>query len=173
MSRIPQDVYASNLLRRQSFGYPLRNPRPKDKSNQESFRIGDVGHVDENGEFNILFNISFLPKELQDPDWYFDPAQPAAKPAFSADKIFMTGVKQNLGPRSQSEPRCLHTTCHQCIIDLTWHLKGRLCIYYNRQRRCHTYTPGRRYPIRARGQGAVGQNSGVCCEMRRSMVQLR
>ena len=107
MSRTPQDIYASNLLRRQSFGYPLRNPRPKDRfSSLEGFRIGDVGHIDENGEFNVLFNITSPPETLQNllaPG--FDLAQPPAKPAFNAGKIFMAGVKRKLRPRAESELR--------------------------------------------------------------------
>ena len=105
MSRTPQDVYASNLLRRQSFGYPLRNPRPKDKYSEEGFRIGDVGHVDENGEFNVLFNISSPPKALQDPLVApgFDLAQSPAKSAFDAGKIFMAGVERRR--QAESEQR--------------------------------------------------------------------
>ena len=95
MDSTPQHVYASNLLRRQSFGYPLRNPKPNDQFGLEGFRIGDLGYVDSYGEFNLVFNISSPPKELQDQILDFRLAEPVAKPAFPAKKVFMAGVERN------------------------------------------------------------------------------
>ena len=96
MDSTPQHVYASNLLRRQSFGYPLRNPRAKDKFDLEGFpQIGDVGYVDSYGEFNVVFNVMSPPKELQGQALNFHLTQPVAKLAFNPDTIFMAGVERN------------------------------------------------------------------------------
>ena len=106
MNRSPQDVYASNLLRVQSFGYPLRNPKPKDKFDPEGFRIGDVGYVDDYGEFNCIFNISSLPKELlEDGTQNLPCVGPASKEGFDTGKVLKAGVKQIL-----KEPRYLDIT---------------------------------------------------------------
>ena len=104
MDRTLQHIYASNLLRRQSYGYPLRNPRPKDKSDPEGLRIGDVGYVNKHGEFNLVFNIHSPPKELQDHTLNFLLSQPVTKPMFDPDKVLMAGVKRDLR-RAESEPR--------------------------------------------------------------------
>ena len=104
--RTPQDVYASNLLRVQNFGYPLRNPKPEDRFDPEGFRIGDVGYVDDYGKFNKVFNISSLPKELLEDGIQSLPLdQPVGEEAFDTGKIFRAGVKQLL-----EEPRYFHTT---------------------------------------------------------------
>ena len=105
MGRTPQHIYASNLLRRQSFGYPLRNPRPKDNSDSEGLRIGDVGYVDKHGKFNLVFNIHSPPKEPQDHTLNFSLSQPVAQRVFDADKVLMAGVKRDLRPQAKSEPR--------------------------------------------------------------------
>ena len=100
MGSNPQHIYASNLLRQQSFGYPLRNPRPKDKFDPEGFRIGDVGHVDGNGKFNLVLNICSPPKELEGQIPSFHLVQPVGEPAFKPKKVLMAGVKRIL-----KEPR--------------------------------------------------------------------
>ena len=109
-----QHVYAANL--RQNFGYPLRNPKPNSRLGQpyvnEGFQIGDVGYVDDYGEFIWLFNIKFplpgkekLPEEFHDrslnpPDELIEFAQPVAEQAIKLEKVFMAGVVPNL-----EEPR--------------------------------------------------------------------
>ena len=105
MDKTPQHIYASNLLRRQSFGYPLRNPRPKDKSDSEGLRIGDVGYINKHGEFNTVFNIHSPPKELHDHTLNFLLSQPVAKRVFDADRVLMAGVERDLRPRVELEPR--------------------------------------------------------------------
>ena len=115
MSRTPQDIYASNLLRGQSFGYPLRDPKPNDKSDLEGFRIGDVGYIDDYGEFNWIFNIRSLPKELLEDGIHNLPLDlPAGKQAFTAEKVFMAGVKQVL-----EEPRYIHIIVNVKVSLLT------------------------------------------------------
>ena len=104
MDRTPQHIYASNLLRRQSFGYPLRNPRPKDKSDSEGLQIGDVGYVNKHGEFIPVFNIHSPPKELKHSPLNFPLSRPVAKRVFEADRVLMSGVKQDLR-REESGPR--------------------------------------------------------------------
>ena len=97
MNRTPQDVYASNLLREQSSGYPLRIPKPTDKSHLEGLQIGDVGYIDDYGEFNVVFNINFLPRELlEDGVQNFPLIQPVGKVAFDTGHVFKAGVKQIL-----------------------------------------------------------------------------
>lgn len=95
MNRTPQHVYASNLLREQRFGYPLRNPRPKDKFDEEGFQIGDVGYIDKNGKFNWVLHISSPPQELQDRIQGFHVLQPVYEPAFGAKKVFTAGVQRD------------------------------------------------------------------------------
>ena len=58
MSRTPQEIYASNLLCEQTFGYPLRNPIPGG-SNADGLRIGDVGYINTHGEFKAIFNMDY------------------------------------------------------------------------------------------------------------------
>ena len=105
MPRALQDVYASNLLRAQNFGYPLGDPRPKYESDLEGLQVGDVGYVDDYGEFNSAFNISSPPKELQGkiPGFHF--SYPISTPAFPSGTVFMAGVK-----RIPDYPRYRHTT---------------------------------------------------------------
>ena len=61
MDESPQNLYAKNL--RQSFGYPLRFPEPKPglplSYEEHGLQIGDVGYVDDDGRFEVLFNICF------------------------------------------------------------------------------------------------------------------
>lgn len=114
MGNTPQHVYASHL--RQNLGYPLRNPRPNSILTQpyseEGFQIGDVGYVDDYGEFNLVFNINFPPEELQGQNLSFPPdkpiqfAQPVASQAINPNTVLMTGVERNLRP----SPRYFHIT---------------------------------------------------------------
>ena len=98
--RTPQNIYASNLLRVQSFGYPLRNPKPKDKFDPEGFRIGDVGYVDDYGKFNCVFNISFLPKELLKDDIQSLPLdQPASEEHLTLEKSSGLASDRSWGSR--------------------------------------------------------------------------
>ena len=94
MDRTPQDVYASNLLREQHFGYPLRKPEPKDASDFEGYRIGDVGYVGHYGDFNRVCNLIELHQELQEPLRRFSGKE------FPAEMVLKAGVKQTL-----KEPR--------------------------------------------------------------------
>ena len=107
MRRAHQHVYASNLLRGQDFGYPLRNPKPDDKSAQEGLQVGDVGHVDENGKFHQILNIRCLPQELQGRIPGFNLVQPVGELEFKPKKVIVAGVKR-IATRSQ--PRYLHVT---------------------------------------------------------------
>ena len=95
MRRTPQQVYASNLLREPDlWGYPLRNPSPKDKSNLEGLQVGDVGYVDGNGKFNWVLNIRFPPEGLQGRIQRFDLALPVGEREFKPGKVIRAGVKQ-------------------------------------------------------------------------------
>ena len=106
MRRTPQQVYASNLLREPDlWGYPLRNPSPKDKSNPEGLQVGDVGYVDENGKFNWVLNIRFPPEGLQGRIPSFDLALPVGELEFKPGKVIRAGVKQIL-----DDPRYFHTS---------------------------------------------------------------
>ena len=61
MDEPPQSLYAKYL--RQPFGYPLRSPEPKpglpSSYGELGLHIGDVGYVDDNGMFQVQFNICF------------------------------------------------------------------------------------------------------------------
>jgi len=103
----PQGVYATNL--QQNRGYPLRIPKPSAKLgspyDKEGLQIGDVGYVNDYGEFIRLFNIFFpLPDE---PRGLHDvpPVKPIPQDtvaftkhslALPEDHLFMTGVKRQL-----------------------------------------------------------------------------
>ncbi|KAG9308485.1 hypothetical protein JVU11DRAFT_11829 [Chiua virens] len=69
-----QHVYATNLT--QKYGYPLRNPQPDselpDTYKTDGLQIGDIGHVDHYGKFNLFFNIKFPPDHLS--KWKFPPS---------------------------------------------------------------------------------------------------
>ena len=94
MDRTLQDVYASNLLRGQQFGYPLRNPEPNDASDLEGYQIGDVGYVGDYGDFNQVCNLIELHKELQ------EPLRQSSRKMFQAETVLKAGVRQTL-----KEPR--------------------------------------------------------------------
>ena len=96
MRRTRQDVYASNLLRAQDFGYPLRNPRPKDPSDSEGLQVGDVGYVDGDGKFNWVLNIGFPPNGLQNQIPSFHLPLPVGRREFKPGEVFMSGVKRIL-----------------------------------------------------------------------------
>ncbi|KAI6012903.1 hypothetical protein BKA83DRAFT_4364678 [Pisolithus microcarpus] len=59
MKDSPQDVYAKHLP--YDYGYPLRGPEPMsglpETYQDDGLQIGDVGIVDKNGQFDVLFNI--------------------------------------------------------------------------------------------------------------------
>ncbi|KAF8415203.1 hypothetical protein L210DRAFT_2747694 [Boletus edulis BED1] len=63
MCESPQDVYAKYLP--SNHGYPLWFPEPSStlpsSYKADGLQIGDVGYVDGDGAFNVLFNISFRP----------------------------------------------------------------------------------------------------------------
>lgn len=101
MNHTLQDIYASNLLWGQNFGYPLRDPKPSDKFDLESLQIGDVGYINNYSEFKWLFNIRSLLKELLEggiQNLTFN--EPASNWVFDIKKVLMVGVKQTL-----EEPR--------------------------------------------------------------------
>ena len=105
MDKTPQDIYASNLLREQNYGYPLRNPRPKDKFENEGLRVGDVGYVDKHGEFKLVFNIHSPPGKHQNRTLKISLSPPAAQQVFDPDTVLMAGVERELRPWAESEPR--------------------------------------------------------------------
>ncbi|KAI6097705.1 hypothetical protein EDD16DRAFT_589563 [Pisolithus croceorrhizus] len=55
-----QDMYAKHLLH-SGYGYPLRIPEPRntlpDYYRDSGLQVGDVGTVDRDGQFDVLFNI--------------------------------------------------------------------------------------------------------------------
>ncbi|KAG6369268.1 hypothetical protein JVT61DRAFT_15513 [Boletus reticuloceps] len=114
----PQHVYAANL--KQEFGYPLRTPKPNSRLGQpyvkEGLQIGDVGFVDDDGEFIWLFNSKFplsdsdklekLPEEfhnrtLTPPDTFIEFPEPVLKHGFDPETVFTFGVERNLLPERQ------------------------------------------------------------------------
>ncbi|KAG9315443.1 hypothetical protein JVU11DRAFT_3053 [Chiua virens] len=104
----PQHVYATNL--HQSLGYPLRNPqlRSSDPEKEleepyksEGLQIGDIGHVDEYGAFNLLFNVKFPPindlgqsSGLNHLPPHFDEPFATTRAALRPGKVFMAGVSR-------------------------------------------------------------------------------
>ena len=51
---VASDIYATELSRR-GHGLPLWRPEPE---NDQQIRVGDVGWVDEDGQFHRLFNVT-------------------------------------------------------------------------------------------------------------------
>ncbi|KAF8123155.1 CHAT domain-containing protein [Boletus edulis] len=118
-SSTPQHFYVASL--KQEFGYPLRTPEPNSRLGQpyvrEGLQIGDVGFVDEDGEFIWLFNIKFplsdsdrlekLPEEFHNrilipPDTFIEFPEPVPKHGLDLEKVFTFGVERKLpesGPR--------------------------------------------------------------------------
>ncbi|KAH0836403.1 hypothetical protein J3R83DRAFT_8003 [Lanmaoa asiatica] len=99
----PQDVYATNLLQR--FGYPLRTPKASSRLGEpydkEGFQIGDVGYVNDYGEFILLFNIGFpLPDFLREhgvPPYEPIRFQQSCIPlALPENHLITTGVERNI-----------------------------------------------------------------------------
>ena len=99
-----QDLYAANLL--QHCGYPLHSPGPQDglekQYQAEGFQIGDVGYINDVGEFNPLFNIcSALPDDVRKRG-YPEPivcGDLYRKPhALNPGHVFMSGVNQAVNP---------------------------------------------------------------------------
>ncbi|KAG6369265.1 hypothetical protein JVT61DRAFT_15509 [Boletus reticuloceps] len=127
-----QHVYATNL--RQNFGYPLRNPKPNSRLGQpyvkEGLQIGDVGYVDDYGEFIRLFNIKFplpnkekLPEEfhnrsLNPPDNLIEFTEPVAEQALWPGKVFKSGVNQNLKDSSGATYKFTSTSKTGAILIL-------------------------------------------------------
>ncbi|KAG9308484.1 hypothetical protein JVU11DRAFT_11828 [Chiua virens] len=104
-----QHVYATNLD--QQLGYPLRNPQLRspdpEKELEEPYKskglqIGDIGHVDDYGGFNLLFNVNFPPNDRDDLGQsselnlphHFD--EPVATQKIQPGEVFKTGVTQIL-----------------------------------------------------------------------------
>jgi hypothetical protein len=109
MSDSFQDVYAKHL-QHAVYGYPLRMPEPMSTLPQNyqdgGLEIGDVGVVDNNGQFDVLFNIckhSDNPlHDLRGVPENFQPVQ-QGKVKFSgnartAGPIHSHGIKQILQP---------------------------------------------------------------------------
>ncbi|KAG9308492.1 hypothetical protein JVU11DRAFT_11836 [Chiua virens] len=108
-----QHVYATNLD--QQLGYPLRNPQlhspdPEEELGEpyksEGLQIGDIGHVDEYGAFNLLFNVNFPPNECDD----LDQSSELNLPLHFGQKIqpgvvFMTGVSRILDGARTDAPQ--------------------------------------------------------------------
>ena len=102
-----QDVYAANLLQR--CGYPLHSPEPRgelgEPYSKQGFQIGDIGHINGEGEFNPLFNICLpLPGGLRNrgfpehkPIDFGDPYSKAN--ALPRGHVFMTGVNREVNVR--------------------------------------------------------------------------
>ncbi|KAG9316997.1 hypothetical protein JVU11DRAFT_1177 [Chiua virens] len=99
MQNTHQHVYAANL--RQNLGYPLRNPRPGiglGPPYTDGFQIGDVGCIDQYGEFIVFFNINFPPKDLG-----FDPPdnprfdRPVPRQGCDRETVYVSGAKRRAG----------------------------------------------------------------------------
>ncbi|KAI6103757.1 hypothetical protein EV401DRAFT_696527 [Pisolithus croceorrhizus] len=109
MSDSFQDVYAKYLQHHDYgiYGYPLRMPEPMSTlpENYQDFglQIGDVGVVDREGQFNVLFNICKRDDNAVNvhgvPD-NFQPVEQAAvksnDKAIRSDAIYSHGIKRNV-----------------------------------------------------------------------------
>ncbi|KAI6110709.1 hypothetical protein EDD16DRAFT_1232737 [Pisolithus croceorrhizus] len=110
MSDSHQDVYAKHM-QHADYGYPLRMPEPMStlpQSYQESgLQIGDVGIVDNKGQFDVLFNICKrsdnllhdlrgVPKNFQPVDQHVDVK--LNENAICAGPIHSRGIKRVLQP---------------------------------------------------------------------------
>lgn len=110
MSDSFQDVYAKHL-QHAVYGYPLRMPEPMSTLPQnyqdDGLEIGDVGVVDNNGQFDVLFNIC---KRIDNPlhdlrgvPENFQPVQQgkvkSSGNARTAGPIHSHGIKQILQPK--------------------------------------------------------------------------
>jgi len=99
-----QGVYATYL--RQNLGYPLCSPSPSSEDDENGLGIGDVGYVDEYGQFVVVCNICCDPRD--------NPGSPQFQPIPLKEdltkatpipkKEIFTGVLQDI-----SENRCLST----------------------------------------------------------------
>ncbi|KAG9315439.1 hypothetical protein JVU11DRAFT_3049 [Chiua virens] len=122
-----QHVYATNLD--QQLGYPLRNPQLRspdpEKKLEEPYKsnglqIGDIGHVDDYGAFNLLFNVKFPPKddlgqssELNQFPPHFD--EPVASQTIQPGEVFKTGVTQILdGARTDATRKFYKFVARAC-----------------------------------------------------------
>ncbi|KAF8551788.1 hypothetical protein OG21DRAFT_1498872 [Imleria badia] len=114
MSDSFQDVYAKHL-QHAVYGYPLRMPEPMStlpENYQDSgLEIGDVGVVDNKGQFDVLFNIckhsDNLLHDLRGVPEGFQPVQcgkaKSSGNAISAGPIYSHGIRQIL--QSGDKPR--------------------------------------------------------------------
>lgn len=90
-----QDVYAANL--RQNFGYPLRSPSPG-ADDDLGLWIGDVGHVNEDGQFVVLWNVCHGdPPSGVPPFQHIPPVEELIRTSPISENVLMTGVKQDIG----------------------------------------------------------------------------
>ncbi|KAF8450962.1 hypothetical protein L210DRAFT_924800 [Boletus edulis BED1] len=107
-----QDVYAKHL-QHPDYGYPLRTPEPMSTLPQDyqdnGLQIGDVGIVDSDGQFDVLFNIC---KRSDNPlhenhgvPANFQPVQhgdvKSSNNAISASPVYSHGIRRILQPENQ------------------------------------------------------------------------
>lgn len=111
MSDSHQDVYSKHLLR-SGYGYPLRTPEPMStlppKYQDHGLQIGDVGIVDDDGQFDVLFNICRRednPIQSHGVPKNFQPVLPDAiktvESAISAGPIRSLGIREILRHNEQ------------------------------------------------------------------------
>ncbi|KAF8125246.1 hypothetical protein EV363DRAFT_1176165 [Boletus edulis] len=106
MSDSFQDVYAKHLLKRHVvYGYPLWTPEPMstlpEDYQEHGLQIGDVGTVDSDGQFDVLFNIckrSDNPLHTHGVPENFQPVEQgdvkSTRNALSAHPIYSHGIQQ-------------------------------------------------------------------------------
>ncbi|KAI6101854.1 hypothetical protein F5141DRAFT_1204630 [Pisolithus sp. B1] len=117
MSDSSQDVYAKHL-QHADYGYPLRMPEPMstlpDHYRDSGLQIGDVGVVDREGQFDVLFNI-FKQNDnvLHGPRGVpknFMPIRPCASKsndnAIPPHAFHSRGIKRILKSNEQKYPSC-------------------------------------------------------------------
>ncbi|KAF8431280.1 hypothetical protein L210DRAFT_3416331 [Boletus edulis BED1] len=108
MGASSQDVYAK-YLQHADYGYPLRMPEPMstlpEDYRKSGLQIGDVGVVDSNGQFDVLFNIwkhSNNPLHRHGVPKNFQPVPcedvKSSPNAISAGPIHSYGINQILEP---------------------------------------------------------------------------
>jgi len=93
-----QDVYAANL--RQNLGYPLRSPNPTE-DDQLGLWIGDVGHVNELGQFVVLWNVCHGDSPSGVPPFQrIPPVEELIRTSPIPENVLMTGVEQDTSQSS-------------------------------------------------------------------------
>lgn len=142
-----QDVYATNLQLNR--GYPLRIPEPNKKLSEPyakgGVQIGDVGYVDEYGEFQLLFNIGFS---------FLDDSPPVKPIPFKEpdntgpERLYNNTVLMNGVERQPNESRCPRISV-DIYKNLTWHYskRDRIPIHYDIKCRRYTHCSIRRHPF--------------------------